>query len=50
MTINIPIETYKRYLEAVRILKRIVETASHPGIMAKDLDAAKKILEELRRS
>lgn len=52
MTINIPIETYKRHLEAKRILERIinyapVNTTATPGILASDLDAAKKIVQEL---
>ncbi len=46
MTISIPIETYKRYLGAVRILEKIVRDR-HTGILASDLEEAEKIIKEL---
>jgi hypothetical protein len=47
MTINIPIETYRRYLKAVQILEKII-LSKHTGILASDLEAAEKIISELK--
>lgn len=60
MTINIPIETYKRYLKAVDVLRIITMNAtviSDPGmdghtdiyaIPLDDIEAAREIVGELR--
>jgi hypothetical protein len=48
MVINIPIETYKRHLEAKRILERIIKNSNIVGgIPEEDILAAKKIVKEL---
>ena len=50
MTINIPIETYKRHLEAKRILEMIVlNIENHEAIYLGGIEAAKKIIAELKR-
>lgn len=45
MTINIPIETYKRHLLAKRILEKIIESGLLPYEL---LEPAKKIVQELK--
>ncbi len=54
MKINIPIETYRRLLEAVRILEKIIlnyhliDTKGKLSLNStKDLDAARKIVAEI---
>uniref|UniRef100_A0A6M3LW31 Uncharacterized protein n=1 Tax=viral metagenome TaxID=1070528 RepID=A0A6M3LW31_9ZZZZ len=54
MTINLPIETYKRHLEALRILEAIVEydetvlQYDYPAACIPNIEEAKKIVKELR--
>jgi hypothetical protein len=46
MTLNIPIETYKRLLAAVKILETILD--SIPDIPASEITAARKIVTEIK--